>query len=601
MGVVDDAFKEATKSLDFKKAEDKVQAGYIRRRAEQLNKQKPSADALDLALDITKERHDISTFLGNKLLQILINDTDPKKPKHLDLATMSKVTVSSDSTKAALEKTYRTNRWDWMWHIVWRAMIVHSDVLWKPTATFRTLQTDALEEILDRRLRTVEQLHCNVNSGGVATSPMSPDRKWKVDGPGGPWKDGVLVRNFEYPFLPKDPFKDHLAKMTNWQDQGDTIFFNPPIDSTATIKQANIRFPKKVTKAWLVLVRAGSSFGWPTFQPNAGLKHDDVFRDMFDAPRENFFDRNWLYCDQTGSAVNIEALEFGMKRRPGAPHTKFETAMTTEKYVRLGPVVRTHREKNMGILMSDDADEFFENVFIDHNDLQIGDFVCFWNNHLYDLIAIGAWRNEYSHIMAIETDIDGRVTTTALGPNISLSGHGLITSTYSAMATDMIDHVKKILDQLRIALKAAVSAGATPPTTRNGQTLVQWSPYENFDSPGAWWIKIPKSIWEGEWIYQSLDDAVKSVPRTVAKEAGGTGYNAPPDPDAIYFPLFEPQVTSSNGDSWRAYLDKRKADASFRAPTKLKDLTVDGRLAQGLYYHGSTKTTIPVVRPKVRI
>src|ERR1700754_1461777 len=103
MGVVDDAFKEATKSLDFKKAEDKVQAGDIRRRAEQLNKQKPSADALDLALDITKERHDISPFLGNKLLQILINDTDPKKPKHLDLATMSKVTVSSDSTKAALE------------------------------------------------------------------------------------------------------------------------------------------------------------------------------------------------------------------------------------------------------------------------------------------------------------------------------------------------------------------------------------------------------------------------------------------------------------------------------------------------------------------
>jgi hypothetical protein len=131
--------------------------------------------------------------------------------------------------------------------------------------------------------------------------------------------------------------------------------------------------------------------------------------------------------------------------------------------------------------------------------------------------------------------------------------------------------------------------------------LVQWSPYEAFDAPGAWWIKIPKDVWSGEWIYQSLDDAVKAVPRTVAKEAGGTGYNAPPDPDAIYFPLFEPQVSSSSsGDSWHAYLDKRKADATFRAPAKLNDLTVDGRLAQGLYYHGSAKTTIPVVRPKVR-
>ena len=600
MGVVDDAFKEATKSLDFKKAEDKVQAGYVRKRAEQLHKQKPSADAVDIALDITKERLEISSFWGLRVQDFLL-DKDTKKTKHLDLATMSKVTVSSDSTKDALEKTYRQLRWDWIWHIVWRAMVVHSDVLWKPTATFRTIQEDALAEILDRRLRTVEQLHCNVNSGGIATSPMSSDRKWKVSGPGGPWKDGVLVRNFEYPFLPKAPFKDHLAKMKNWEDQGDTIFFNPPFDAAATIKQANVRFPKRVTKAWVVLVPAGSSFGWPTFQPNAGLKHDDVFRDMFDNPREDFFDRNWLYCDQTGSAVNIEALEFSMKRRPGAPHTKFETAMTTEKYVRLGPVIRTHRQPNRGFLMSDDNDEFFENVFIDLDDLQIGDFVLFWNNHLYDVLANGAWRNEFSHVMAIDTDIDGHVTTTALGPNISLSGHGIVTSSYSGMATDMISHVKRLLDSLRKDLKTAVSAGTAPPATRNGQTLVQWSPYETFDPPGAWWIKIPKSIWEDEWFYNSLDQAVKSVPRTVAKETGGTGYNAPPDADAIYFPMFEPQVTSSTGDSWRAYLDKRKADASFRAPTKLNDLTVDGRLAQGLYYHGSTKTTIAIVRPKVRI
>jgi hypothetical protein len=165
----------------------------------------------------------------------------------------------------------------------------------------------------------------------------------------------------------------------------------------------------------------------------------------------------------------------------------------------------------------------------------------------------------------------------------------------------MIVYVKGMIDNLRVRLKAALSSNTALPTTKAGQTLVQWSPYEAFDAPGAWWIKIPKDVWSGEWIYQSLDDAVKAVPRTVAKEAGGTGYNAPPDPDAIYFPLFEPQVSSSSsGDSWRAYLDKRKADATFRPPAKLNDLTVDGRLAQGLYYHGSAKTTIPVVRPKVR-
>ena len=592
MGVLEDAFTEGTRNLDLSKPEDRLQAGYLRRRAPQLLKQKPGSTGLDLALDITKERLDINNYITQRALDFF-KDQDPRSPKHLDLATMSKVTVSSDSSKDALEKTYRSNRLTWMRQIVWRAMMIHADLLWSNT-TPPKLQTEALDEVLDRRLRTVEQLHCNVNSGGIALGTRG--RTWKVDGPGGPWIDGVLVRNFEYPFLPKAPFKDHLTKMTSWKDVGEMILFQPPEG------QAPVRLPKRVTKAWLFLTAKGSPFGWLTFQPNAGLKHDDVFTAMFDPPRENFFDRNWLYCDQTGSAVNIEALEFGMKRRPGAPHTNLETAMTRDGYVRLGAVVRTHREKNMDILMSDDNDEFFENTFVDLNDVQVGDFVCFWNNHLYDLIANGAWRNEYSHVMSIETDTNGDVAITALGPNISLSGHGLVTSLYSAMATDMIDYVKKLLEQLRTDLKTALAANRTPPTTLEGQTLVQWSPYESFDPPGAWWIKIPRDVWEKQWIYQTLDDAVKSVPRTVAKEAGGTGYNAPPDPDAIYFPLFEPQVssTATDGDSWRAYLNKRKADATFRPPAKLNDLTVDGRLAQGLYYHGSAKTTIPVVRPKVR-
>jgi hypothetical protein len=256
--------------------------------------------------------------------------------------------------------------------------------------------------------------------------------------------------------------------------------------------------------------------------------------------------------------------------------------------------------------MSDDNDEFFENVFIDFNDLQMGDFVCFWNNHLYDLITAGAWRNEYSHVMDVNPSIVfGNIMVANTGPQIWLAGHGVQNTLYTGMAAELIGNIKGILDELRKNLTKAVAANTTVPTTRNGQTLVQWSPYESFDPPGAWWIKIPKDIWNKEWIYATTDEAVKSVPRTVAKETGGTGYNPPPDPDAIYFPLFEPSVgrddTDINfgGDSWRSYLKKRKADAAFRAPTKLNDLTVDGRLAQGLYYRGA-QTTVPVVRPKVR-
>jgi hypothetical protein len=89
----------------------------------------------------------------------------------------------------------------------------------------------------------------------------------------------------------------------------------------------------------------------------------------------------------------------------------------------------------------------------------------------------------------------------------------------------------------------------------------------------------------------------------VAKEEGGAGYNPPPDPDAVYFPLFEPAVdqTDADGDSWRAYLRKRKANASFRLKSiDLKPLKIDVQLAPGLFYHG-TNAKMPVVRPKVRI
>ena len=250
--------------------------------------------------------------------------------------------------------------------------------------------------------------------------------------------------------------------------------------------------------------------------------------------------------------------------------------------------------------MSDDNDEFFENTFIELEDLQVGDFVCFWNSHMYDLITSGAWRNEYSHVMDIDLDVfTGKVKTAVDGPQIWLSGHALVPTLYNAMGAELIGNIKGILDDLRTRLKSAVSSNTAIPTTRNGQTLVQWSPYESFDPPGSWWIKIPRDIWRKKWVYTSIDEAIKSVPRTVAKEAGGTGYNLPPDHDAVYFPLFEPAVAGADGDSWRAYLTKRKADATFRAPSKLRDLTVDGRLAPGLYYNGS-QIKIPVVRPKVR-
>jgi hypothetical protein len=49
MGVLDDAFKEATKGLDFTKRRDRARGGYVRRRAEKLLKQRNPDRSIMLA------------------------------------------------------------------------------------------------------------------------------------------------------------------------------------------------------------------------------------------------------------------------------------------------------------------------------------------------------------------------------------------------------------------------------------------------------------------------------------------------------------------------------------------------------------------------
>jgi len=333
---------------------------------------------------------------------------------------------------------------------------------------------------------------------------------------------------------------------------------------------------------------------------------DVIFR-MFDKPREEFHDRNWMFCDMVGCAVNLHAMWLALNRRYGS-NDVFETATNKTDYVKLGPVVQFERVHDLGILMADDKDLFFENTDIDIDDLQVGDFVCFWSSRIFDLIRPiipGPWGNEFSHVMGLDVDgSSGKLLITRNGPAIWLAGHGIHTVTYGTMADRLIHWIHKAFVFVWGALTAELfsNPNATAITTNFG-TLVLWSPYELFDKPGAWWLKVPKSIWHDEWDYATTADVLKAVPRTVALEAGGVGYNAPPEADAVFFPLFEPQVDSSgadDGDSWRAFLRKRKADPQFRAPSGLSFLSIDRKLAAGLFYRGS-HTKIPVVRPRVRI
>lgn len=599
MSVVDDAFKLATAGFDFKKAVDRLRGAYVRRRGDFLHSRNSALSANQIATQIKAELAEVQTYLAGK--DALINDTENRTAKHYDLkigtalVTMGMLErVSPEIFFNALLKEARALRIERLPQIVWRAVAIHSDVLWKSSGPSPQLQVDALDEILDRRLCAVEQMQFTVNSFGFGKYR----RDWKVQGPTGPWVDGFRGRAFEYPEVaPSLRFEPFLSQMPDWRPD---VSLTPlgPITSVQYEPKVNhppTHFRKEVDAAWEW--DKDPSKPWIHFRPMSTLTPAAIIEDMM-TPREDFWDRNWVYCEHVGSLVNITALGFALLRRTGNADA-FNAVMNQSKYVRLGPVVGDSHDRN--ILMADDKDPYFENTEVAMDDLQVGDFVRFWNSRLYELLPPygGAWGSEFSLVMGV--DVDGKKGTVLRpvsgGPQVWLAGHGIHTTLYNSMASEATNYLKKRLIKPRIFL----ALESNDRHLDEGHAYVRWSPYETLDS--AWWAEIPKDKWHDEWGYNTQDDVLKAMPRTVAKENGGTGYKPPPTDDAVYFPLYEPVLDQidADGDSWRAYLRQRKANASFRLKSnKLQELTIDGRLAPGLFYRGSN-TKIPVVRPRVRI
>ena len=596
MSVADDAVKAAAAGLDFTKPLDRLRGAYIRRRVDALHHDNSTWDATKLASQVKTEMAAVADYLTRKAP--LLNNTDAGNPGHIDLKVgAALITLSIDNGSFGqrmfdgLEKQARANRQAWVTQIVWRAVAMHGDVLWKALAPPK-LAEPALDEMLDRRLHAVEMMHFVVNSAGFGHL----GRPWQVSGPTGPFVDGFRIRSVEYPWVqPADPFDTALKNNTDWHlDHSITTAgltseydYDPP-------SHMRIHLPADVASAWKV----DANLTWIRLQAAAVSDPTDLINKMW-APREDMWDRSWMFCDHVGSLLTLEAFWFGTTRREGKSDT-FSAVMKRPDYVRLGPFVGDNHQR--GTLMADKDDQFFENTSVDLDDLQIGDFVRFWNSRVYELWPpyAGAWGSEFSLVMGL--DVDGHtgkmLKPASGGPQMSLAGHGMHTTSYDSMAAEATEHLKtRWLSAFGVIL--GVSADST---TDHGQRYVRWTPYEAFDAPGPWWVEIPDKTWRDEWLYTSQSDVLKGIPRTVANDPGGTGYTPPPDTNAVYFPLFEPVVdrTDADGDSWRAYLRKRKSTATFRLKsTTLKPIAIDGRLAQGLFYRGSG-AKLPVVRPRVR-
>jgi hypothetical protein len=595
MSVADEAVKRKLAGLDLTDREDRVVAFFFRKRASKVVVPAMGVDELVGLLDA--ESAAARAYIATKAPLIAGNDS--KTPAHLDLDAVANLTASAGPAETVAagvrESRYRRNRKRWIAEIVWRALAIHED-LWKQVSP-PAVNVVALDEVLDRRLRVVEHMTCNVNTDGSFIDGTL--QRWKVAGLSGPWKDNARVRVVEYPVIPHN---NEFARIKtellahNWLEVGDTFRYREP-------SGVETHFRPDLAPSWRTRPGGGGA-AWVLYVPKVGVGPAGVLRRMFE-PREDFLERSWLYCDMCGSMTNLEALAFALARRTGSD-AEFDAVANKvtnpdparyDAYMALGPVVYADGPRDMGSLMADPHDPYFENTTVALDELQVGDFTVFWSNRVYDAIAAGAWVNEFSHVMGVDADpATGKVQVDTDGPQIWFAGHGIHTQSYAGMAA----HLARALAD---AMKLAIDLAKTTHLARFhyvNTDIVQWSPYEDFTAPGAYWIEIRESTWKGRWLFKSLDDVLAAVPRTIADSlGGGTGYHPPPDTTAAYFPLFEPALFSMENDPWRTYLSVRKADPAFRAPPKLDVVHVDGSIVMAVHYRGGSGK-IPVVRPRVR-
>jgi hypothetical protein len=316
-------------------------------------------------------------------------------------------------------------------------------------------------------------------------------------------------------------------------------------------------------------------------------KPHETFATLF-TPSTNFLNRAWFYCDATLSSVMIESLWFGLHRRNG-DDVEFDTVCGKPDYVYLGPHV--YAPSHQTLMNDDPADVYFENGMGDLPTLQLGDELVVWNHRLYDEIAAGDWRNEYSIVMDIDTDPEHGT----LDSGLFLSGHGITTRKAADVAAELASILGNRIDVARDAVRAAIAIdpNAQKVDFMGKPRLVRWDPYGELSTP--WWVEIPRTVWLG-W-YPTKEQALAAYKRAVISDPSpGTGYAAPPDPEALYFPLWEPAIFDGGfgKDPWDVYFESRRT--GMRGALKMVEVKVDGRITPGLFYRAPS--TFPTIKPQ---
>ena len=306
-------------------------------------------------------RHlDLGNFIG-------VLTTDPPPTTEKDAVAAKNPTPTQVQTLHELDRRNMRVK-----GIVWRAAALHE--VWTGGGTDSKLQKFALTEILDRRLRTVERLHYEASSGatsgGFGTSFLSRDKELVTDGRSSEfngWHDDTRHRIFEAPSMPRlttlnvglavpvksspptspplmvlrDTLRDALNDLkllvnnpglarfnvgattsSAWYQNQATDEFDWNVWPGTRIKEPLLTHtdPDNPTKTipfpleWKKVddTDTARGYGW-IMEPRRIASA--AIRELFVIASQDLWGRSWLHADGVMSALHLEALFFGLRRR----------------------------------------------------------------------------------------------------------------------------------------------------------------------------------------------------------------------------------------------------------------------------------------------
>lgn len=535
--------------------------------------------------------------------------------KHIDLEDAARAqTVTDAATQATNTARFIAVRRERVRQIAWRAAALHPDLWSSPDASLTaSLRLPAMHEIVDRRLRVVEQMSYRDDTRDFPVSAQT----WTLGGAGGPWKDTFRTVMFEYPWVFETAAFDAGLAAAGLSVAALAPTFTPDAAYPTQLDyhgpdplMSDIRMRPATAADW---TRPPPPNTYPILLKPGGRAASAVFDDFIpsgmpvDASFEDFWQRSWIYCDHMIAALHLEALRFGHRRRTGSD-ADFDAACAAGD-VKLPPLIPEEGKPTATVLMAG-ADPYFEGVAIAPDELELGDHLVFWNNWFVRLIDLSAFGLENSLVMDwLDPDMHVHGLPASSKYQVRLAGHGMPPTAEAAYLDAM---AAALTESFQAAMDAVDSApGGVKVVTVTSRPvafdIVEWAPYgEAFTPRTPWWIRLPLSLTAdavnpgGYTIAQALN----AFPKSVAVDLAHGQVPPPIGPphaadylDSIYIPLFEPNHPDLIG-GWAQYIAKKNAGESVPSPLPLKKLRVDASLVPG-FHHTGPASTLPVFRPRV--